>query len=118
MRYLIVLFVLFYSCSDDERYQTLAGKWECESWLSQAGAPDKCNSNVLFTFSADKQYSSVLGSSRDTGTYRLQSDMLFVTPEGKNEFGVKITELNEQSLEFLMSLAGTEEALKLRRRDK
>ena len=105
--------IILASCSNSELYQKIPGEWKCSSWIVTSNGKDKCQNNVRFEFKADKTYTSVLGSARDTGTYSILSDMLYVTPDGKMEFGVQINKLTADTLEFLMNQAGEEEILTL-----
>jgi hypothetical protein len=115
MKYLftVVIAAALCSCSDAERYEKIAGKWECSSWINEVTGIDQCDNNVRFDFQLDKSYTSVLGAAQDSGTYRIQSNLLYVTPDDKLEFAVKITTLNPDTMVFLMNQAGNEEILTL-----
>ena len=110
---LLAFFTFLGSCSNSEYYEKISGNWECTSWINKSKGIDKCKNNVLFTFREDKSYSSLLGNVKDSGYFRIEDDMLHVTPEGKMEIAVKITKLNYDTLEFLMNQAGEEEILTL-----
>ena len=70
-----------------------------------------------FQFNMDKTYYSKLGSVEDSGSYKIQGGNLRVFPQGKMELMVKITKLNNDTLTFLMNLAGEEEILTLVRKE-
>lgn len=110
---LLALIGLLGSCSNSEVYENIAGDWECTSWINKSKGIDKCNDNVRFEFQQGKTYYSELGSAKDSGSYKILNDMLYVTPKGKMEFGVKIAKLNSDTLEFLMNQSGDEEILTL-----
>lgn len=110
---LLVLFGLLGSCSNSEYYKDISGNWECVSWINKTKEIDKCRNNVRFEFQQDKSYNSELGNSKDSGYFKILNDMLYITPKGKMEFAVKITKLNNDTLEFLMNQAGDEEILTL-----
>jgi hypothetical protein len=101
------------SCSNSESYEKISGDWECTSWINKSKGIDKCKNNVRFEFQLDKSYYSELGNTKDSGSFKILNDMLYVTPKGKMEFVVKITKLNNDTLEFLMNQAGEEEVLTL-----
>ena len=112
------LLAILISCSDSELYQKISGEWKCTSWINKSKGIDKCKNNVHFKFRTDKFYYSTLGSVKDSGTYKIDDDILYVTPKGKMELAVKITKLNNDTLEFLMNQAGEEEILTLLRANK
>ena len=101
------------SCSNSEIYEKISGDWKCTSWINKSKGIDKCNDNVRFEFQPDKSYYSEIGSAKDSGDFKILNDMLYVTPKGKMEFAVKITKLNNDTLEFLMNQAGEKEVLTL-----
>jgi len=107
-----ILFTIL-SCSTSEKYQQIAGHWECATWINESQDIDRCNDNVFFNFETDKTYRSQLGSAQDSGTFKIVGDKLYVTPEGKMEFAVRITHLTSDTLQMLMNQAGEEEILTL-----
>ena len=114
---LSTLLVFMFSCSNSEKYQLISGSWKCNSWINEASGIDKCNNNVRFDFNADKSYQSILGKEKASGEYSIQDDLLYITPEGKMEFAVKINKLNSDTLILLMNQAGNKEVLTLVRRE-
>ena len=113
---LTILFV-FAACFNSGEYEKIAGEWECTRWIDKETKRDKCNDNVYFKFSEDQSYISEFGMARDTGEYRIANDILYVTPKDKKEFGVKLTTLNRDTVEFLMNRSGVEEILTLVRKE-
>ncbi|PPK93370.1 lipocalin-like protein [Nonlabens xylanidelens] len=107
---------LFISCDTSEKYQKIAGEWECTSWVVVATGQDKCNDNVFFDFKADKTYSSKLGNINETGVYQLAERKLFSTAEGKMEIAVDISISTQDTLQFEMSNLGQKEILTLLRK--
>lgn len=110
---LSLFFITCISCSDSGSYNEITGRWNCHSWVNKDGGSNKCNENVYFEFRADKTYFSSLGNLKDSGTYTLLHKMLYVRPEGKLEFPVRINKLTSDTLQFLMNRGGTEEILTL-----
>lgn len=109
----LVFFGFLGSCSNSENYVKISGDWKCTSWINKSKGMNKCRDNVRFEFQQDKSYYSELGNAKDSGNFKILNDMLYVTPKGKMEFAVKITKLNNDTLEFLMNQAGEEEVLTL-----
>jgi len=114
---LSALLVFILSCSNSEKYQLISGSWKCSSWINKASGIDKCNNNVSFDFNADKSYQSILGKEKASGEYSIQDDLLYITPQGKMEFAVKIIKLKSDTLTLLMNQAGNKEILTLVRRN-
>ncbi len=108
---------LFVSCSNSEIYEKISGNWKCTSWKNESRGIDKCRDNVRFEFQMDREYYSQLAGEKDSGSYKIKNDMLYVTPKGKMEFAVKITKLNADTLQFLMSQVGEKEILTLVREE-
>lgn len=113
---IFTLVFLAFSCTNTENYQKIYGEWECASWINKSTGRDKCNHNVYFKFSQENSYHSVLGSTRDSGDFKISEGMLYVTPKGKMEFAVQIQKLNTDTLVFFMNQAGSEEILTLTRK--
>jgi len=108
--------IIFTSCVDQEKYQTIAGTWTCASWVNTISGEDQCTQdNVLFRFYEDKTYYSKLGQGVDTGIYRIVSGVMYVEPNGKTEFGVKVKELETDKVVLEMNNAGEIEYLTLKR---
>lgn len=110
---LSLFFITCISCSDSGSYDEITGRWNCHSWVNKDGGSNKCNENVYFEFREDKTYFSSLGNLKESGTYTVLHKMLYVRPEGKLEFPVRINKLTSDTLQFLMNRGGTEEILTL-----
>ena len=111
---LIIICICFlFACSEREQYEKITGEWECISWVNQVTGDQKCDDNVYFKFDMEKNYVSKLGVAVDSGRYKIIDEILYVTPKGKSEFGVKITRLDKDTMVFLMNRAGEEEILEL-----
>jgi hypothetical protein len=102
-----------FACTEKEQYEKISGEWECVRWVNLVSGDEKCDNNVYFMFDMEKDYVSKLGIAVDTGRYKIIDEILYVTPEGKSEFGVKITRLDQDTMVFLMNRAGEEEILTL-----
>ena len=102
------------SCFEDtEKYEMLSGEWGCVSWINEQRNIDLCDEDIYFNFQRDKTYNSILGDERDTGRYKIIDQMLYVSPDGKQEFSVRIQELHMDTTVFIMNSAGEQEVLTL-----
>ena len=114
---LILLFIIglsLTSCFEDtEKYEMLSGEWGCVSWINEQRNIDLCDEDIYFNFQRDKTYNSILGDERDTGRYKIIDQMLYVSPDGKQEFSVRIQELHMDTTVFIMNSAGEQEVLTL-----
>jgi hypothetical protein len=111
---LITTFIV--SCTNQQKYEKITGSWECVSWINKAKGVDKCNNNVHFEFGQDKSYESILGRAHDSGTFKIQNNRLYITPRDKMEFAVEIQRLSQDTMVFLMNLAGNPEIMTLQRK--
>ena len=109
----LTFLVLFSSCASSEKYEMIAGNWVCSSWISQSDGKEMCQNNVKFSFNTDKTYSSTLDGNKQSGQFKMLGNVLYVTPTGKAEFGVKIEHLDADTLKLLMNRSGDEELLVL-----
>ena len=115
MKKILVVLVItsIFACNNEEKYEQIAGEWECESWTVTGSDTDKCNGNVYFKFNADKTYESKIGAAKDTGTYKITNTILYTHAAGKEEIAVEILKLNDKTLKLLMNQGGQEEILTL-----
>ena len=112
---LVLLTVLSLSCGKMGKNNKILGEWVCTSWKAENNANDKCNNNVYFYFAESKYYYSQIGSMADSGKYKIVDGNLYLSPKGKMQFAVRITELDETTMELLMNRAGLEERLRLKK---
>ncbi len=112
---IFLFFALFTvtSCFNDGDYEKLKGEWVCASWFAESDGKDMCNDNVHFTFKMDKTYSSQFNTTKEAGTFYLVGNVLYVTPNGKTEFGVEIKRLDTDTMTILMNRSGSAETLVL-----
>lgn len=112
----VVVGLLLISCGNAEKYDKIAGEWNCAEWIVASTGENRCNNNVYFNFKKDKTYSSKIGSLEESGVYKIANGLLYSTPEGKLEIGVEINTLNKDTLQFVMSRSGEKETLTLLRK--
>ena len=108
--------VLVSSCAHTENNKLIIGHWQGIEWLEN-GKPSELNaSGTAFNFTDKGTYRFDYGSNRENGTYKVENDMLFTTPENQTEIMVKIAKLTPDSLVFEMNRSGGQERLTLLRR--
>jgi hypothetical protein len=67
----------------------------------------------MFSFTAEGRYTYSNNGVSEKGTYKIENDMLFTTPEKQNEMMVKITKITTDTLVIEMSRGGEDEILRL-----
>lgn len=91
------------------------GNWKATKWLVN-GQPSEANTiKTSFNFDDKGNYTFTHSEVIETGTYKVENDMLFTTPKGENEMMVKIMKLTQDSLVFDMNRGGQPETLTLLR---
>ena len=94
----------------------IIGEWDATEWLVR-GEPSESNaSGSAFTFNDKGDYTFKHGGNIEKGTYKVENDMLFTTPDKQEEIMVKIEKLTKDSLVFGMNRGGQEEILTLIRK--
>jgi hypothetical protein len=107
------LFFIISACSDNKNDSLILGNWQGAEWLANGKPTENNAQSTSFTFNEKGEYSFVNGGNTEKGSYKIDSDMLFTTPEGKQEIMVKIAKLTKDSLVFEMNRGGQAESLVL-----
>ncbi len=106
---------MLFSCSESPNSKMIRGNWKATEWLVN-GQPSETNAQqTFFSFDDKGNYSFDHAATKETGTYKVENDMLFTTPKGQNEMMVKIMKLTADSLVFDMNRGGQPETLTLLR---
>ena len=114
--FIAVLSISIFSCGDTTNNKLIIGSWQASEWLVR-GEPSESNSNgTSFTFNDKGEYTFTHSGNIEKGTYKVENDMLFTTPDKENEMMVKIDKLTKDSLVFGMNRGGVEEVLTLVRK--
>lgn len=116
MRNMLLICCFFLSACNETAYPNAAaivGNWAGASWLVEGKDGIRNASETFFSFDGKGNYSFDYAGTRQTGTYKVENDMLFTTPAGEREIMVKITKLNSDSLQFEMNRGGQREELLL-----
>ncbi|MEO6671730.1 MAG: lipocalin family protein [Ferruginibacter sp.] len=111
-------FLLLCSCSSSnpEYNKLIIGNWSGAEWLIDGKESNRDIQNTHFSFDEKGTYTFEYSGTKEEGSYKIENDMLFTTPAGKQEIMVKIQKLTMDSLLFDMNRAGQAELLTLRRK--
>ena len=112
----LVISLWLISCTHSDNEKLIAGNWQGAEWLVNGQPSERNVQQTAFKFDGKNQYSFDYGNTKETGTYKIENDMLFTTPKGQNEMMVKILKLTKDSLVFDMNRGGTPETLTLLRK--
>ena len=117
LRVIVVIFSMatMAGCSNNENAQLIQGNWMGAEWLVNGEASNRDIKSTKFSFEHDGQYSFEYNGSKETGTYKVENDMLFTTPSGQREMMVKIAKITADTLVFDMNRGGIPEVLTLLR---
>jgi hypothetical protein len=114
--FLGLISLLLATCGDTENNRLIVGNWEAAEWMIN-GQPSAENArNTSFTFTDKHTYSFRNSGVEESGTYKVENDMLFTTPKGEQEIMVRIAKLTDDSLVFNMNRGGRPEVLTLTRK--
>jgi hypothetical protein len=113
----IIPFLFFLvSCNNSENNKLIIGNWHATQWLVNGKPSNRNVESTHFTFNDKGQYTYEYAGTKETGTYKIENDMLFTTPANQQEMMVKITKLTPDSLIFDMNRSGQPEVLTLLRK--
>ena len=96
-----------------ENEKSIQGKWQGIEWLANGKPSDMKATATAFEFDDKGNYSFDYAGEMQTGTYKVENNMLFTTPVGEQEIMVKITKLKGDTLVFDMNRGGRPEILTL-----
>ena len=122
MKYLKLFFSTFFalfflhSCVNSENNTLIIGNWQAIEWLVDGNISNRDVLSTRFSFDAKNQYTFEYAGRKEKGTYKVENDMLFTTPEGETEMMVKIARLTKDTLVFNMNRGGQPELLTLIRK--
>ena len=93
----------------------IQGNWQGVEWMQSGSSAGHDAAATTFSFNEKGKYTYTYQSNKETGSYKVENDMLFTRPEGQLEIMVKIAKLTNDTLIFDMSRAGTPEILTLKK---
>ena len=112
----LTFLLLLLSCNDSKNNKLIIGTWNGAEWLSGGAASNLNAANTRFTFDEKGNYTYEYSTNKETGTYKVENEMLFTKPIGGQEIMVKIARLTKDSLTFEMNRGGIPESLTLFRK--
>ena len=93
----------------------IIGNWRATEWLINGNPSANNVADTKFSFSDKETYTYTNSGLTEKGTYKVENDMLFTTPEHQAEIMVKIMKLTKDSLVFDMNRSGQVETMTLLR---
>ncbi len=110
----IFMSIAMYSCTEkSENGKLIQGNWQGTEWLINGQSSNRNVDGTSFSFDDKGNYTFNYGATKEAGTYKVENDMLFTTPEKQSEIMVKIMKLTKDSLVFDMNRGGQPETLTL-----
>ena len=105
----------FSSCVNKENNKMIIGSWTGKEWLVNGSPSNRNVTATHFTFDDQGNYTYSYSGTEETGTYKVENDMLFTKPGDQQEIMVKIKKLGTDTLIFDMNRSGQTELLTLLR---
>ena len=104
------------ACSPNENQEKLIGNWTGVQWLVNDKPSGFDAQSTFFSFDQKGAYTYEYLGNKEKGTYKVENEMLFTTPENQQEMMVKIAKLTKDTLIFDMNRGGQAEMLTLIRK--
>lgn len=101
------------SCTDTKNNKLIIGKWQGIQWQSNGKDLERNIASTSFSFDEKARYQFDNAGTTEKGSYKVENESLFTTPEKGLEIMVKILKLTNDSLVFGMNNGGQEEILTL-----
>jgi Lipocalin-like domain len=109
----LALVLSFIACQPAIDKKMLVGEWKGAQWLIEGQTADYDASSTFFSFQDGGTYTYRYTDMEEKGTYYLNANELFTTPDGGVKMMVKIEKLTSDSLVMNMNRGGTSETLTL-----
>jgi Lipocalin-like domain len=104
------------SCTDAKNNKLIIGKWQGVQWQSNGKDLARNIESTSFSFDDKAAYQFDNAGTTEKGTYKVENESLYTTPEKGIEIMVKILKLTNDSLVFGMNNGGQEEILTLKKK--
>ncbi len=101
------------SCGNTENNKLIIGNWQATEWLVNGQPSNLKVETTSFRFNDKSEYTFEYAGTKETGSYKVENDMLFTTPKGQQEMMVRISKVTTDSLVFDMNRSGQPEILTL-----
>lgn len=108
----IMLLTAMASCSSSANNdKKIIGQWDGVVWMVEGKASKNDALDTHFSFDEKGNYEYNYAGNKETGTYKVENDMLFTKPVNESEIMVKIARITTDSLVFDMNRGGQNESL-------
>ena len=116
--FLLPVAILFFtaSCNKSEVDKRIFGNWAGVEWLVEGQPSTHTPGDAIFTFDSLGVYTFTYQDNIEKGTYYINGNQLFTTPDGGIKMMVKIPKLTVDTLVFYMNRGGQAETLTLVRK--
>lgn len=111
-----IILLLLFSCKQSENKNLIVGNWKGVEWLVEDHPSTHTPEYTSFTFDDTGNYTFTYEENIEKGTYSINNNQLFTTPEGGIKMMVKIPKLTQDTLIFDMNRGGQAERLILLRK--
>jgi len=111
--FILLLVSMLLACNDKEYKKHIIGKWTCAEWKVMGTNQLSPDMNVGFQFKEGGLYEYHNQGLNEKGSYKIQGNKLYSTPENELEIAVEIEKLTTDTLIFNMSRAGVAETMLL-----
>lgn len=112
---MIVIFIQT-SCFIEHHKENLIGSWSLVEWKIENTGEKLEGYKMDMDFGADERYSVDYGNEQEVGTWRVSGNNLFTHEDGMAEKMVKITYLQNDTLQFEMNRSGRIELVTLKKK--
>jgi hypothetical protein len=109
----ISFLVIITSCQQTIDKSMLVGEWKGAQWLIEGQTANYDATSTYFSFQNEGAYTYRYTDMEEKGTYYINGNELFTTPDGGVKMMVKIEKLTSDSLVMNMNRGGTSETLTL-----
>lgn len=107
------LSISLFACQQAIDKKMLLGEWKGAQWLIEGQTADYDATSTFFSFQDVGTYTYRYTDMEEKGTYYINANELFTTPDGGIKMMVKIEKLTSDSLVMNMNRGGTSETLTL-----
>jgi len=112
----LLLLLFLFSCDHSENKKLIVGYWNGIEWLVEGHPSTHTPEDASFTFDSTGIYTFEYAGNIEKGTYYINNNQLFTTPEGGIKMMVKVKKFTQDTLIFDMNRGGQAERLTLIRK--
>ncbi len=111
--FLLLTLCSFIACHTSENKKLILGHWQAVEWLVDGTAVDRDIPGTTFMFNDKGEYVFTNNGNTEKGTYKVDEDELYTTPDKQQEIKVRIARITKDTLIFDMNRGGAPELLTL-----